>query len=85
MEEILKKELRYLALSERNRRGYTQEQMSEILMMSRRSYADIESGISSCGTLTTILLVLHTSDPNAFLHRVEKNFRDLMIKEKIVI
>ena len=85
MEEILKKELRYLALSERSRCGYTQEQMSEILMMSRRSYADIESGISSCGTLTAILLVLHTGDPNVFLHRVEKNFQNLMIKEKIVI
>ena len=83
MEDVLKKELRFLALKERNRCGYTQEQMSEVLMMSKRSYSDIECGISACGTLTAILLILHTEDPNLFLYRIEKEFRKLMIKEKI--
>lgn len=37
----------------------TQAQMAELLVMDIRSYADIDSGKSSCGLLTFVLYLLY--------------------------
>ncbi len=81
MEIILKQELRNIALKERGEYGFTQDQMSEHLVMSTRSYCDIECGETSCGALTTVLLLMSLSDPNAFLRDLKCKFEALYVKE----
>ena len=39
--------------------GLTQAQMAECLVMDIRSYADIDSGKSSCGLLTFVLYLMY--------------------------
>ncbi len=50
----------------------TQAEMSEILVMDPRSYADICSGKTMCGTLTFVLFLIYCcNDPVAFLKKVK--------------
>lgn len=77
MTNILKQDLREKVLCERARLGYTQKQMAEILEMSERSYADIESGVSACGTLTAVLLLIKLPDRNEFLQKISCEFESL--------
>ena len=70
-EKILKKELRDVVLKTRSRLNLTQEEMSELLSMSKNSYFDIEAGEHMCGTLTTVLLLLEQDDPNTILKRIQ--------------
>ena len=77
-EKILKKELRDVVLKTRSRLNLTQEEMSELLSMSKNSYFDIEAGEHMCGTLTTVLLLLEQDDPNTILKRIEKQFDKLI-------
>ncbi|MBQ4065406.1 MAG: hypothetical protein IJD10_04840 [Clostridia bacterium] len=79
---ILKQELRNIALKERENFGFTQDQMSEHLVMSTRSYCDIECGETSCGTLTTVLLLMSLPDPNVFLRDLKHKFDVLYAKEQ---
>ena len=76
-EKILKKELRDVVLKTRSRLNLTQEEMSELLSMSKNSYFDIESGEHMCGTLTTVLLLLEQDDPNTILKKIQREFEQL--------
>lgn len=54
----------------------SQEEMAAKLYMSRRSYADLESGVSCCGTLTlTVFLTEICEDPERFLEEVRERMR----------
>lgn len=75
--KILKKELRDVVLKTRSRLNLTQEEMSELLSMSKNSYFDIESGEHMCGTLTTVLLLLEQDDPNTILKKIQREFEQL--------
>ena len=66
MEELLKEELRTLAIRTRDRLNYKQKQMAEALEMSDSSYSDIETGEHMCGTLTAVLLLMLQPDPNEY-------------------
>lgn len=81
MEEILKKELRTLAITTRERLHLTQKQMAKRLEMSESSYSDIETGASMCGTLTTVLLLVEQEDPQANLHNWKMKFNKHYEKE----
>ena len=81
MEEILKEELRVLALRTRDRLKLTQNKMSERLVMSETSYSDIETGTYMCGTLTTILLLQEQDDPKEFLRRLKVKFEKMYEEE----
>ena len=83
MNNILKHNFRELALRERVRLGLTQKQMAEVLIMSERSYADIESGVSACGALTVTLLLINLSDPKAFLQKLQKDFELIFLMEEV--
>lgn len=58
MEMVLKQKFRNLALKIRCEQGLTQSEMSKALVMSERSYEDIERGQSGCGALTIVLLLM---------------------------
>lgn len=73
-EELLKQELRILAIRTRDRLHLTQSEMGKRLEMSESSYSDIETGKTMCGTLTAILLVNMQNDPSAFLLELSIKF-----------
>ena len=73
-EKILGEELRYLAIETRDRLGLTQREMGQRLQMCESSYSDIETGHTTCGTLTATLLLSMQDDPKAFLDRVTARF-----------
>ena len=77
MEELLKEELRVLAIRTRDRLGYKQKRMAEALVMSDSSYSDIETGEYMCGTLTAVLLLIAQPDPNQCLRNLEFKLREL--------
>ncbi|MBR7032076.1 MAG: helix-turn-helix transcriptional regulator [Clostridia bacterium] len=72
---LLKTEFRNLALTTRYKLGLTQREMAEMLSMSERSYSDIEGGKTSCGTLTSILLIQMQDDPYEFLSKLKDGFQ----------
>ena len=72
MEAILKDAFRELALKTRYERGLTQNKMSRALVMSERSYEDIERGKAGCGTLTVVLLLMEIDNPIFFLNDLRK-------------
>lgn len=74
MEAIFKETFRDLALKTRYNRGLTQAKMAEALVMSERSYEDIETGRSACGSLTTILLLMEVDDPQEVLELLRVRF-----------
>lgn len=63
MEMVLKQKFRNLALKIRYEQGLTQSEMSKALVMSERSYEDIERGQSGCGALTIVLLLMKVDNP----------------------
>ena len=63
MEMVLKQKFRNLALKIRYEQGLTQSEMSKALVMSERSYEDIERGQSGCGALTIVLLLMTVDNP----------------------
>ena len=77
MEELLKGELRTLAIRTRDRLNYKQKQMAEALAMSNSSYSDIETGEHMCGTLTVVLLLMLQPDPDECLRDLETKFQKL--------
>lgn len=78
MEEELKETLRYFALKLREEHGLTQAKMAEALVMSERSYEEIESGRSACGALTAVLILLSIRNRNDMIEglfeRLEKAY-----------
>ena len=80
-EEILKEELRVLALITRDRLNLKQREMADILEMSESSYSDIETGRTMCGTLTTVLLLAMQDEPIVFLKSVSVRFKQKYDKE----
>ena len=81
LENILGKELRFLAIKTRNHLGITQKEMGMRLHMSESSYSDIETGRSSCGALTEILLLDMQDDPRIFLQKLTRKFAEWYEKE----
>ena len=77
MEELLKEDLRVLAIRTRDDLGYKQKRMAEMLVMSDSSYSDIETGENMCGTLTAVLLLIAQPDPNAYLRGLERKLQEL--------
>jgi len=77
MKSLVKAELRNLALTTRHRLSLTQREMAELLSMSEHSYSEIEIGKTSCGTLTTLLLIQMQDDPREFLKRIEDRIGSL--------
>ena len=75
MEELLKEELRTLAILTRDRLNLTQKEMSKRLVMSESSYSDIETGESMCGTLTAVLLLSEQRNPEAYLRELRVKFQ----------
>lgn len=67
MEAILKETFRNLALKIRYEQGLTQSKMASALVMSERSYEDIERGQSGCGALTIVLLLMKVENPSIVL------------------
>ena len=82
MKSVLRQRLRVLALETRATLGLTQKEMSELLSIGERSYSDIESGTSICGTLTVILLLSLQDDPNLILQSLREEF-DLILEKEI--
>lgn len=80
-EELLKEELRVLAITTRDRLNLTQSKMARLLEMSESSYSDIETGKTMCGALTTVLLLGLQEDANAFLLKLEIKFSKQYEKE----
>ena len=80
MKSVLRQRLRVLALETRATLGLTQKEMSELLSIGERSYSDIESGTSICGTLTVILLLSLQDDPNLILQSLREEF-DLILEK----
>lgn len=72
METVLKEAFKELALKTRYERGLTQNKMSRALVMSERSYEDIERGKTGCGALTVVLLLMEIDDPILFLNVLKK-------------
>ncbi len=84
-EELLKEELRVLAIRTRDRLKLTQNKMARLLEMSESSYSDIETGRTMCGALTTVLLLSMQEDANAFLLKLEIKFSEQYEKEMQMI
>lgn len=76
METVLKEKFRVLALKIRYERDLTQNEMSSLLVMSERSYEDLERGRSGCSALTAILLLMEIDDPITFLNDLRKKLKE---------
>ena len=83
LEEILKEELRKLAITTRDELQLTQREMAERLEMSESSYSDIETGkIDCCSTLTAILLLyMQEEERTIFLDSVYQRFQQWYERE----
>lgn len=67
MEKVIKEEFKEIVSNKRYALELSQAKMAEALAMSERSYEDIESGHSSCGTLTVLLILMKTENRDEFL------------------
>ena len=81
---LLKSELRILAIQTREKLNLTQREMAEKLEMSESLYSDIETGVSMCGTLTTILLLSQVENASEFLFAVNEKLKKLE-KEEVTL
>ena len=84
-EKILGEELRYLAIKTRGRLELTQREMGERLQMGESSYSDIETGRTSCGALTELLLLCMQENSNDFLSHITARFSECCKKENQTI
>lgn len=81
MEQLLKIELRTLALHTRAKLDLTQNKMGDRYVMSGDSFSNIESGENMCGTLTTIFLLHDQDDPNGILKDITEKLEKLRREE----
>lgn len=79
IEAVVRDEFRTLAIRMRDDLDLTQDQMSEALFMSERSYSDIENGHSTCGTVTAMLMLSKVDDPLDFLRHMNLRFEEMGI------
>lgn len=70
MEQVLKAELRALALKTRAEMNLTQEKMGSRYVMSGDSFGDIESGEYMCGALTEFLLLRDQADLTSIFEEI---------------
>ena len=84
MKSVMKTEFRNLALTTRYKLGLTQREMSELLSMSEHAYSEIEVGKTSCGTLTSILLIQLQDNPQEFLTKLNNDFRLIEESEEML-
>lgn len=85
MEAILKETLRDLCLKTRYDRGLTQNKMSEALLMSERSYEEIECGRSACGALTAVLLLIESERSPQAIENLRKSFTEAYESEVVTL
>ena len=85
MEEELKKAFRDAVLKLRYERGLTQAKMAEALVMSERSYEDIEAGRTSCGALTSVLVLMKIEDKDSFLSDLNEKLENAYSKPKVTV
>ncbi len=81
MEELLKSELRVLAIVTREHLELTQKEMADKFKMTESSYSDIETGKYMCGTLTAVLLLTELDDSYEFLQHLSAEFAKLYERE----
>lgn len=71
--DVLRILFRRWLIAARTDMGITQEAMARLLVVSLRSYADLESGQSCCSAITLALFLLRVCpDPQAFLEDVRR-------------
>ena len=73
MQEIMKQNLHVLLLRTRDHMGLKQHEMAKHYAMSNTSYSDLERGVSSCGSLTLLLLLHDQEDPKAVVDMLVEN------------
>ena len=81
MEQLIKVELRTLALHTRAKLDLTQTKMGDRYVMSGDSFANIESGEYMCGTLTTVLLLNDQEDPTGILKDITEKLEKIRREE----
>ncbi len=81
LENLLKQELRALAITTRDKYNLTQREMSDKLFMTESSYSDIETSKYMCGTLTAILLLTTIDNPQEYLQYLSTEFAKLYERE----
>ncbi len=86
LEKILGEEIRVLAIQTRERIGVTQREMGELLFMSESSYSDIETGVTTCASALTVILLMQMQDDNSdsdnctgrFLNHLARRFDETL-------
>ena len=77
--------LREYALRLRHEHGLTQAKMADALLMSLRSYEDIECGHSSCGMLTAMLLLAKIYENKDLLDELFNRVRLAAVSEEAIV
>lgn len=76
--QILKRVFSDWVLSVRGNLGITQEEMADRLLMSWRSYCDLDNGYSCCSGLTLALFLTRIcTDPILFLKELDLAFSEI--------
>ena len=83
IEAVYKDTFRDIALKTRFDLGFTQAKMSEALLMSERSYEEIESGRSACGAVTAMLLLLYIEHRNEVLDKLKTSMEKAYDEEVV--
>lgn len=75
---VLKTVIREKMVITRSAMKLTQAEMSEILVMDPRSYADLSSGKTMCGTLTFVLFLIYCCpDTSEFLNEIKQRLEEV--------
>ncbi len=78
-ETILRKRLHTHLIRTRDALGITQEEMAQRLMMSVRTYVELDHGKSSFGTLSLVLYLLYVChDPNEVLKELKEALEETL-------
>ncbi len=85
IEMLVKATICDFAIIKRGELELSQEKMASALVMTPRSYADIERGENSCGMLTTVLLLMSMDDPTEFLQSLKVEIEEMITEEVILI
>lgn len=85
MEEVLKAELRALALKTRDEMKLTQEKMGDRYAMNGDSFGDIESGEYMCGTLTEFLLLRDQKDRDRIFDEIGAKLDKIRREELVTV
>ena len=83
IEAVYKDTFREIALKTRFNLGFTQAKMSEALLMSERSYEEIERGRSACSAVTAILLLIIADNRNEVLDNLKISIEKICCEEMI--